>query len=111
MWTIRRKTTDVYPLLNPLDETTSHYSIRLQTTAAKSLVIPQRAPLSNSLPPAGERTNEKGNLNVVCNHREGCSRQPGKTHRGAPRAFAAPANAPERRSPAAGRPLSCDRCA
>ena len=36
------------PLSNSLDETTSH-STRLQTTAAKSLVIPQ----------AGERTNEK----------------------------------------------------
>ena len=30
----------VFPLPNPLDETTSH-STRLQTTAAKSLVIPQ----------------------------------------------------------------------
>jgi Ni,Fe-hydrogenase III large subunit len=39
------------PLSNSLGETTSH-STRLQETAAKSLVIPQ----------AGERTNEKGNL-------------------------------------------------
>src|SRR5574340_1746441 len=39
------------PGSDSLDETTSH-STRLQTTAAKSLVIPQ----------AGERTNEKGNL-------------------------------------------------
>ncbi len=39
------------PLSNSLDETTSH-STRLQTTAAKSLVIPQ----------AGERTNEKSNF-------------------------------------------------
>ena len=38
-----------FPLSNSLGETTSH-STRLQTTAAKSLVIPQ----------AGERTNEKG---------------------------------------------------
>jgi len=39
------------PLSNSLSKTTSH-STRLQETAAKSLVIPQ----------AGERTNEKGNL-------------------------------------------------
>jgi len=39
------------PLLNPLDETTSH-STRLQTTAAKSLVIPQ----------AGEEANEKSSF-------------------------------------------------
>ncbi|HEU0189207.1 MAG TPA: phosphotransferase [Gallionella sp.] len=39
------------PLSNSLGETTSH-STRLQTAAAKSLVIPQ----------AGERTNEKGNF-------------------------------------------------
>ncbi len=39
------------PLSNSLDETTSH-STRLQTTAAKSLVISQ----------AGERTNEKSNF-------------------------------------------------
>ena len=39
------------PLPNPLDETTSH-STRLQTTAAKSQVIPQ----------AGEGANVKGNL-------------------------------------------------
>jgi len=38
------------PHLNPLGETTSH-STRLQTTAGKSLVIPQ----------AGEEANEKGN--------------------------------------------------
>jgi valyl-tRNA synthetase len=49
------------PLPNPLDETTSH-STRLQTTAAKSLVIPQRAPHLNPLPQAGEEANEKGNL-------------------------------------------------
>jgi len=43
------------------EETTGH-STRLQTTSAKSLVIPHEAPLSNSLPQAGERTNVKSNL-------------------------------------------------
>ena len=41
---------------HPPDGTTSH-SANLQKTAAKSLVIPHEAPLSNSLPQAGERTN------------------------------------------------------
>ena len=42
------------PHLNPLDETTSH-STRLQTAAAKSLVIPQ----------AGEEANEKSNYQYL----------------------------------------------
>ncbi len=46
----------VAPAHSP-DGTTSH-STKLQKTAAKSLVIPHEAPLSNSLPQAGERTNE-----------------------------------------------------
>jgi hypothetical protein len=35
-----------FPLLNPLGETTSH-STRLQTTATKSLVIPQAGEEAN----------------------------------------------------------------
>ncbi|MDO8813431.1 MAG: tRNA (adenosine(37)-N6)-dimethylallyltransferase MiaA [Gallionella sp.] len=48
---IQQKSLSRCPLLNPLDETTSH-STRPQKTAAKSLVIPQ----------AGEEANEKGNF-------------------------------------------------
>ena len=49
--TLPTSTSLLTPLLNPLSETISH-STRLQTTAAKSLVIPQ----------VGEEANEKGNL-------------------------------------------------